>query len=147
MLTSTCRYSALTTTVRNKHPFSHCSACMYCTYDVHIQCTHRRSIQCTCTCDPTIHACTCTCKSTVTVLLNFIHVLCMNIICFGYGVLLIFYSHSTFQGDLSFRNETRGYFCNNTSYYNDMATLVFNSQETAIKQLFHQSGKQPSHVT
>ena len=27
------------------------------------------------------------------------------------------------------------------SYYNDMATLVFNSQESAIKQLFHQNGR------
>ena len=54
-----------------------------------------------------------------------------------------------FQGDLSFRNETRRYFCPKAvpPYYNDMATLVFNSQETAIKQLFHQSGRQPGHVT
>ncbi|XP_077998809.1 H(+)/Cl(-) exchange transporter 6-like [Glandiceps talaboti] len=37
-------------------------------------------------------------------------------------------------------NDTvRGYFCDD-GYYNDMATLFFNSQETAIKQLFHQEG-------
>ena len=61
----------------------------------------------------------------------------------------LFHGFISFQGDLTFRNETRGYFCPNSvpPYYNDMATLVFNSQETAIKQLFHQSGKQPSHVT
>ena len=52
------------------------------------------------------------------------------------------------QGDTSFRNETRDYFCpgpgiiaeSTTAYYNDMATLLFNSQEIAIKQLFHQNG-------
>ncbi|XP_072047747.1 H(+)/Cl(-) exchange transporter 6-like [Amphiura filiformis] len=33
----------------------------------------------------------------------------------------------------------RTYFCENGTY-NDMATLFFNSQETAIKQLFHQQG-------
>ena len=52
------------------------------------------------------------------------------------------------QGDISFRNETRGYFClghgiiakSTTGYYNDMATLLFNTQEIAIKQLFHQNG-------
>ena len=46
-------------------------------------------------------------------------------------------------------NETRDYFCPghgivtdpSTKYYNDMATLMFNSQETAIKQLFHQNGR------
>lgn len=64
---------------------------------------------------------------------------------------------TTFQGDLSFRNETRDYFCPGhhqqiqygygTKYYNDMATLVFNSQETAIKQLFHQSGESSDHMT
>jgi hypothetical protein len=45
--------------------------------------------------------------------------------------------------------ETRDFFCpshndketHHKSYYNDMATLMFNSQETAIKQLFHQDGK------
>ena len=62
-----------------------------------------------------------------------------------------------FQGDLNFRNETRDYFCpgryeriqygTDTLYYNDMATLVFNSQETAIKQLFHQSGEPSDHMT
>lgn len=60
---------------------------------------------------------------------------------------------TTFQGDLSFRNETRNYFCpefnhnKSNTYYNDMATLVFNSQETAIKQLFHQSGRQLDHMS
>ncbi|XP_071147824.1 H(+)/Cl(-) exchange transporter 6-like isoform X1 [Mytilus edulis] len=34
----------------------------------------------------------------------------------------------------------RTYFCED-GYYNDMATLLFNSQEEAIKQLFHQEGK------
>lgn len=33
----------------------------------------------------------------------------------------------------------RTYFCED-GYYNDMATLFFNSQEEAIKQLFHQEG-------
>jgi chloride channel 6 len=47
-------------------------------------------------------------------------------------------------------NTGRNYFCppdglrnletGFTSYYNDFATLVFNSQEDAIKQLFHQDG-------
>ncbi|XP_071945627.1 H(+)/Cl(-) exchange transporter 6-like [Antedon mediterranea] len=36
-------------------------------------------------------------------------------------------------------NSTRNYFCQE-GYYNDMATLFFNSQEVAIKQLFHQEG-------
>ena len=36
----------------------------------------------------------------------------------------------------------RTYFCQ-PGYYNDMATLFFNPQEVAIKQLFHQEG-QPS---
>ena len=51
-----------------------------------------------------------------------------------------------------FVNSTRNYFCppkgiptsfeGNTfyEYYNDMATLVFNSEEDSIKQLFHQNG-------
>ncbi|XP_071109076.1 H(+)/Cl(-) exchange transporter 6-like [Haliotis cracherodii] len=34
----------------------------------------------------------------------------------------------------------RTYFCED-GYYNDMATLFFNSQEVAIKQLFHQAGR------
>ncbi|KAL4221579.1 Chloride transport protein 6 [Mactra antiquata] len=34
----------------------------------------------------------------------------------------------------------RTYFCKD-GYYNDMATLFFNSQEEAIKQLFHQEGQ------
>lgn len=33
----------------------------------------------------------------------------------------------------------RTYFCPE-NHYNDMATLFFNSQEEAIKQLFHQEG-------
>lgn len=33
----------------------------------------------------------------------------------------------------------RTYFCPD-GYYNDMATLFFNPQEEAIKQLFHQEG-------
>ncbi|XP_033097754.1 chloride transport protein 6-like isoform X2 [Anneissia japonica] len=36
-------------------------------------------------------------------------------------------------------NSTRNYFCQD-GYYNDMATLFFNPQEVAIKQLFHQEG-------
>ena len=32
-------------------------------------------------------------------------------------------------------------------YYNDMATLVFNSQEVAIKQLFHQYGEPIAAMT
>ena len=36
--------------------------------------------------------------------------------------------------------DARTYFCK-SGYYNDMATLFFNSQEEAIKQLFHQPGK------
>jgi chloride channel 6 len=49
-------------------------------------------------------------------------------------------------GDTSFRHETIGYFCpdhgdtENVLYYNDLATILFNPQETAIKQLFHQNG-------
>ena len=51
------------------------------------------------------------------------------------------------QGDTSFRNETIDYFCpdhgdtKNVLYYNDLATILFNPQETAIKQLFHQNGE------
>ena len=51
------------------------------------------------------------------------------------------------QGDTSFRHETIGYFCpdhgdtENVLYYNDLATILFNPQETAIKQLFHQNGE------
>ncbi|KAH3781350.1 hypothetical protein DPMN_159177 [Dreissena polymorpha] len=36
-------------------------------------------------------------------------------------------------------SNVRTFFCDNGSY-NDMATLFFNSQEEAIKQLFHQPG-------
>ena len=36
----------------------------------------------------------------------------------------------------------RTYFCQ-PGYYNDMATLFFNPQEVAIKQLFHQEGQPP----
>ena len=51
-----------------------------------------------------------------------------------------------------FTDSTRNYFCpvndnllprrssNFTDYFNDMATLVFNSEEDSIKQLFHQNG-------
>lgn len=51
------------------------------------------------------------------------------------------------QGDTSFRNETSGYFCPkygdtpNVLYYNDLGTILFHPQETAIKQLFHQNGE------
>ena len=46
-------------------------------------------------------------------------------------------------------SETQNYFCPSKGqagpfyfleYFNDMATLVFNSEEAAIKQLFHQDG-------
>ncbi|XP_053379304.1 H(+)/Cl(-) exchange transporter 6-like [Mercenaria mercenaria] len=37
-------------------------------------------------------------------------------------------------------DNVRTYFCKE-GYYNDMATLFFNSQEEAIKQLFHQQGQ------
>ena len=41
----------------------------------------------------------------------------------------------------------RTYFCKKGDY-NDMATLFFNSQEEAIKQLFHQEGKSgPNYMT
>lgn len=39
----------------------------------------------------------------------------------------------------------RTYFCPE-NHYNDMATLFFNSQEEAIKQLFHQEGNISSTV-
>ena len=39
-----------------------------------------------------------------------------------------------------FQAEIVTYFCPDGKY-NDMATLLFNSQEDAIKQLFHQDGK------
>ncbi|XP_021372937.1 chloride transport protein 6-like [Mizuhopecten yessoensis] len=39
----------------------------------------------------------------------------------------------------SIEDTVRTYFCPD-GYYNDMATLFFNSQEEAIKQLFHQPG-------
>ena len=39
-----------------------------------------------------------------------------------------------------FQSEVKTYFCPDGKY-NDMATLLFNSQEDAIKQLFHQDGK------
>ncbi|KAL8597704.1 Chloride transport protein 6 [Nucella lapillus] len=43
-------------------------------------------------------------------------------------------------GSAEFINSTvRTYFCE-SGYYNDMATLFFNPQEVAIKQLFHQAG-------
>lgn len=52
-------------------------------------------------------------------------------------------------------NSTRNYFCPTrgllskletltvSEYFNDMATLVFNSEEDSIKQLFHQNGINP----
>ena len=52
-----------------------------------------------------------------------------------------------------FEESTKHYFCPSngisthigrfyfTEYFNDMATLVFNSEEEAVKQLFHQDGK------
>ena len=49
-----------------------------------------------------------------------------------------------FQGDVTFKNETRKYFCppvGGETFFNDMATLMFNSPEVAIRQLFHQNGK------
>ena len=53
------------------------------------------------------------------------------------------------QVDNSTHNETKDFFCPDHAnklygtrmYYNDMATLMFNSQESAIRQLFHQDGK------
>ena len=57
-----------------------------------------------------------------------------------------------------FVNSTRNYFCPTsglltkfgtdyfTEYFNDIATLVFNSEEDAIKQLFHQNGKSISCI-
>ena len=68
--------------------------------------------------------------------------------CTTVTVVVYFHQLSCMQGDTSFRNETRDYFCpghgiiakSTTKYYNDMATLLFNSQEIAIKQLFHQNG-------
>ncbi len=55
-------------------------------------------------------------------------------------------------GYQEFVDSTQNYFCpvknltthigsfHFTEYFNDMATLVFNSEEEAIKQLFHQDG-------
>ena len=50
----------------------------------------------------------------------------------------------------NFVNSTKNYFCPTggitfagvtfSEIYNDMATLAFNSEEDAIKQLFHQNG-------
>ena len=43
-------------------------------------------------------------------------------------------------GDNSYVNQTHDYYCPNYgAYYNDMATLMFNSQEITIKQLFHEN--------
>ena len=56
------------------------------------------------------------------------------------------------QGDTSFRTETSGYFCpehgdtKEVLYYNDLATILFHPQETAIKQLFHQNGEKRGTV-
>ena len=49
------------------------------------------------------------------------------------GVCFVF-----MQGE-EFENQTRDYWC--PMYYNDMGTLMFNSQETVIKQLFHLNGR------
>ncbi|XP_041377283.1 chloride transport protein 6-like [Gigantopelta aegis] len=43
------------------------------------------------------------------------------------------------NGTETIEGSVRTYFCKD-GYYNDMATLFFNSQEVGIKQLFHQSG-------
>ncbi|GAB1602251.1 chloride transport protein 6-like [Argonauta hians] len=43
------------------------------------------------------------------------------------------------NGSMLNMTSTRNYFCPE-GYYNDMATLFFNPQEIAIKQLFHQQG-------
>ena len=40
-----------------------------------------------------------------------------------------------------FRNETRAYWCPGDDYFNDMGTLIFNSQEKIIRQLFHLNGE------
>ena len=58
------------------------------------------------------------------------------------------------QNDLSFRNETRDYLCPglgvvtdaSTKYYNDMGTLMFNSHETVIRQLFHHNGRHLEYI-
>ncbi|XP_076451298.1 H(+)/Cl(-) exchange transporter 6-like [Babylonia areolata] len=42
-------------------------------------------------------------------------------------------------GGAEINSTVRTYFCQ-AGYYNDMATLFFNPQEVAIKQLFHQAG-------
>ena len=44
------------------------------------------------------------------------------------------------NGTETIEGSVRTYFCKD-GYYNDMATLFFNSQEVGIKQLFHQSGE------
>ena len=53
------------------------------------------------------------------------------------------------NGGQNFVNSTQSYFCPTgitftevtfSKTYNDMATLAFNSEEDAIKQLFHQNG-------
>ena len=51
-------------------------------------------------------------------------------------------SVSLFQSNHTkeFQAEIKTYFCPDGKY-NDMATLLFNSQEEAIRQLFHQDGK------
>ena len=46
---------------------------------------------------------------------------------------------SDLQVNVSVQQETKQYFCAE-GHYNDMASLFFNSQETAIKQLFHNDG-------
>ena len=62
------------------------------------------------------------------------------------GTCVPFLSFEIQQG---FNNDTINYFCPPAgtllypfqNYYNDMATLVFSSEEDTIKQLFHQDGK------
>ena len=44
------------------------------------------------------------------------------------------------QGSVSSANNTISYFCQE-GQYNDMATLFFTSQESAIRHLFHLDGK------
>ncbi|XP_008413138.1 chloride transport protein 6 isoform X2 [Poecilia reticulata] len=47
--------------------------------------------------------------------------------------------NSTVSGSEDINSTIRQFFCSNKSY-NDMATLLFNPQEAAIHQLFHQDG-------
>lgn len=54
------------------------------------------------------------------------------------------------HSEQEFANSTRNYFCPTqvsfpyisfSDYFNDLATLMFNSEEDSIKQLFHQDGE------